>query len=96
MGTLFEQKPRTDSIDCYFSVIWEALERMGVDSRKNPTPDQVMAACRVVEVSLKIQSADVLDEQLGGFGELARGLVAAFEAVANSIANLNETADKEI
>ena len=78
MGTLFDQRPRQEAIQGYCLEVSEILERYGWNEK--PTPDQVMAACKVLEVGIKLQSADVLDEQLAGFGMIIQSLVRAIES----------------
>ena len=75
MGTLFDQRPRQETIQGYHTEVDKILKRYGWD--KKPTPEQVVAACRVLEVSIKLQSADTLDEQLAGLGTLIQSLVDA-------------------
>jgi hypothetical protein len=75
MGTLFDQKPRQEGIQGYCLEVSEILDRYGWSN--NPTPEQVTAACRVLEVGIKLQNADVLDEQLAGFGKIIQSLVDA-------------------
>jgi hypothetical protein len=43
------------------------------------TPAEWHAACDVVRTELAVLSADVLDEQLAGFGEILKELVEAIE-----------------
>lgn len=87
MGTLFDQRPRVDSLDCYFGQIWEALEHVQADPDKDATPEEIMTACRMVEVALKVQTADVLDEQLAGFGKILISLAEAMTEIAEAIKN---------
>lgn len=69
MGTLFKQRPRQDSISSYVATIETVLRDMGKDPAST-TPDWWVAAAKVLESATYIQSADVLDEQLAGFGEI--------------------------
>ena len=62
MGTLRSQPPREESLKKYFHSIRDALEFMGIGQRK-PSPEEWQAACKIVETALRVQSADVLDEQ---------------------------------
>jgi hypothetical protein len=77
MGTLFDQRPRQETLQGYCDTVDRILKGYGWD--KKPTPEQVTAACRVLEVGIKLQSADVLDEQLAGFGMIIQSLVRAIE-----------------
>lgn len=72
MGTLFNQRPRSDTLETYFHLMKDALGFMGID---RPTPADWQLACDMVRTALGVQSADVLDEQLAGFGELLSKMV---------------------
>jgi hypothetical protein len=77
MGTLFNQQPRGEHLLSHVYYIRQVLkDDFGVDPYE-ATPGQWMAACRVVEVASKLQTADVFDEQLAGFGELIREFINA-------------------
>lgn len=73
MGTLFNQRPRQETLSSYFHEIEKALELMNVHGPL--TPAQWHAACDIVRTALAIQSADALDEQLGGLGAIVQELV---------------------
>lgn len=83
MPTLFDQPPRLEEnygisrLTGYFSAVRDALDFMKVGGE--PTLEQWNTACRIVETALKIQSADVLDEQLAGFGELLQTLTSVLK-----------------
>ena len=74
MGTLFNQDPRENHIENYMRHVLTGLEIMGVKP-KDATPDQWKTACEIVKAGLAIQNADILDEQLGGFGEILHSLI---------------------
>ena len=78
MGTLFDQVSRQRSIDSYVSTVIGVAHELWPDD-KTYTPAQYEAAARVAEAALKIQNADVLDEQLAGFGEILRDFVSALD-----------------
>ena len=67
MATLFSQPPRQDALREY--ALWVCMVGRELGYQMDD-PKQVRAACDVIQVALMIQNADVLDEQLGGFGEL--------------------------
>jgi hypothetical protein len=79
MGTLFDQRPRSEALT--FGVVWEAARDMGLDPNKGLTPAEWHAACDVARTGLAAQNADIFDEQLAGFGELLKELVAAIEGL---------------
>jgi hypothetical protein len=70
VGTLGSQFPRLDHLSSYASAIRQVLKDMGVKRFEEATPRQIHAACDVVRTCLAIQSADYLDEALGGFGDV--------------------------
>jgi hypothetical protein len=79
MGTLFNQRPRQETLmEGYLSTVRYALLEMGVQP-EHATPDQWIAACEIVKAALAVQNADALDEQLAGFGELLRDLIEAIK-----------------
>ena len=80
MGTLSDQRPRTETLETYFIQVGKALDYMEV-KRDKATPAQYHAACDIVRTALAVQSADTLDEQLAGFGEIAQSLVSAVEGL---------------
>jgi hypothetical protein len=53
---------------------------MGFEGKKL-TPAEWHAVCDVARVALALQSADVLDEQLAGFGEILKELVEAVQGL---------------
>lgn len=84
MGTLFDQRARHESIKgCARGGLTDMLDIMGVTTK--PTIEQWLCACRMLEVGLKYQSADILDEQLAGFGEIVRDLAANVGRIAESL-----------
>jgi hypothetical protein len=78
MGTLFEQKHRTASLSAYAKEVKSVAHNMGLDP-DNLTPAEWHAACDVLRTGLAIQNADVLDEQLAGFGKILIDLVEAIQ-----------------
>ena len=46
---------------------------------KMDDPEQVRAACDVIRTALAVQNADVLDEQLDGFGQLLQDFINSKE-----------------
>jgi len=78
MGTLFDQPPRQESVNGYVYTVRRVAAEMGyaLDTIK---PAEWHAACDVVRTALALQTADALDEQLAGFGEILKELVAAIE-----------------
>lgn len=79
MGTLFNQRPRQESIESYARSITCIADDLWPKQKEPYTPDQIIAAAKVAEVALKLQSADVFDEQLAGFGELFKELISVLE-----------------
>ena len=75
MGTLFDQPERQKYLGGT-AVEWltSGMREHGFDSKK---PADVHAFCDLMRTALAIQSADVLDEQLAGFGEILQSLVEA-------------------
>lgn len=67
MGTLFDQPPRQESLSQISAWICIVGTELGFNMKK---PDDVHAACDIIRTALAVQSADVLDEQLSGFGHL--------------------------
>ena len=76
MATLFSQPPRQDTLKEYAIWVCNIGHELGYQM---DDPKQVRAACDVIQVALMIQNADVLDEQLGGFGQLLQAFVDAKE-----------------
>jgi hypothetical protein len=70
MGTLFSQSPRGEKLSNGFHHVRAALRFMEVPINRPPTPAEWSAACDLVRAALAVQSADVLDEQLAGFGSI--------------------------
>jgi hypothetical protein len=54
------------------------------------TSAQWHAACDAVRTALAIQNADVLDEQLAGFGEILQELCAAIRQHAEAVSAIAE------
>jgi hypothetical protein len=73
MGTLLNQKPRQDYLGGD-AITWlmETMRQNGFDPEKR---DDVHAFCDLMRTALAIQSADALDEQLAGFGEILSAYV---------------------
>jgi hypothetical protein len=80
MGTLFEQRPRQDTFKTRIWWIQGIAEEMGFKGEKL-TPAEWHAVCDVARTALALQNADVLDEQLAGFGEILQELVCAIEGL---------------
>jgi len=78
MGTLFDQRPRLDTLATHVRVVMDVAAQLWPDV-KVFTPAHYETAARVAEAALKIQGADVLDEQLGGFGVLLTDLISALK-----------------
>jgi hypothetical protein len=76
MATLFDQPPRQQSLESYVSLIETIALRFGFFPKKM-SPAEWHVVCDLVRTALAIQSADVLDEQLGGFGDILRDAVTA-------------------
>ena len=72
MATLFNQPPRQDKLQEYALWVCNVGRELGYQM---DDPKQVRAACDVIHVALMVQNADVLDEQLGGFGELLQDFI---------------------
>jgi hypothetical protein len=77
MGTLDTQPPRGQSLENCFHYATAALRFMGIPEDKKPTAAEWHAACDIVRTALAVQSADVLDEQLAGFGGILESIAAA-------------------
>jgi hypothetical protein len=84
MGTLFNQQRRVETLSGNARSLYDALELMGIKSADATHTDWTVA-CDIVRTLLAVQSADVLDEQLGGFGEILQELVRALEAIAGAV-----------
>ena len=65
-------------------MVWirEIAEEMGFNVAKGLTPAEWHAVCDVARTALALQNADVLDEQLAGFGEILQELVEAIRELA--------------
>ena len=75
MGTLQNQRPRQESIESYVSTVCYTAEQIYPGkARDKMTPEEWKAAAAVMTAALGMQSADALDEQLAGFGEILQGL----------------------
>jgi hypothetical protein len=75
MGTLFDQRPRGETLLQVMESIQFSRGRFGFPEVM--TPADWHALCDLTRTALAVQSADVLDEQLGGFGDILNNLVAA-------------------
>jgi hypothetical protein len=84
MGTLFNQQRLVETLSGNARSLYDALELMGIKSADATHTDWTVA-CDIVRTLLAVQSADVLDEQLGGFGEILQELVRALEAIAGAV-----------
>ena len=75
MGTLFDQPDRQRYLG-NGAIPWllATMRDNGFDPKKR---DDVHAFCELMRTALAIQSADVLDEQLAGFGEILQSIVSA-------------------
>lgn len=77
MGTLFDQPARQDYLGgSAVSWLQSGMRDSGYDPKK---PADVHAFCDLMRTAIAIQSADVLDEQLAGFGEILQSLVEAIQ-----------------
>ena len=72
MATLFDQPARSDSLSKIMDGIQMDAKRFGFPEEM--TPEEWHALCDLTRTALAIQSADVLDEQLAGFGEILQGI----------------------
>src|SRR5262245_7777284 len=79
MGTLFEQQPRDQKL----TSVDEYCRRM-FGEKDEYTPDEWRAAIEMAKYRLAVQSADVLDEQLAGFAELAIRLIEAVDRISEA------------
>jgi hypothetical protein len=78
MGTLLNQRPRYETLGTMGvpEFVWSIAKEMGF-KREKMTPAEWHAVCDVARTALALQSADVFDEQLAGFGEILKELVEA-------------------
>jgi hypothetical protein len=89
LGTLFNQQPRQEYLGGN-AITWllGVMERNGFDPKK---PAEVHAFCDLMRTALAIQSADTLDEQLGGFGEILQEFVEVYrQSIPNHDGNDND------
>ena len=85
MGTLQEQAPRQEHLMGYVSSIRGTLHEMYPDRvSRYYTREEWTAAAEVTKVALAIQSADVFDEQLAGFGEILEHIACSIETMSLS------------
>lgn len=79
MGTLFDQPERSKWLGGT-AIEWlvHGMRDSGFDPKK---PSEVHAFCDLMRTALAIQSADTLDEQLAGFGEILQSLVEAINGL---------------
>jgi len=71
MGTLQHQNPRVDTIQGYVSTLGNIAEQMYPHKmQRDLQPEEWHAVAAITQAALAIQSADALDEQLAGFGEI--------------------------
>ncbi len=87
MGTLFDQPPRQDRMRSYVATVGSTLDQMYPDV-EDVTPEMWTAAAAVTQAALSVQSADTMDEQLAGFGEILQRLPDAISDVARAIESL--------
>jgi hypothetical protein len=88
MATLYDQPPRQESLAGYMHWICAQARKFGFD------PDAMTAAdwhalCDIVRTALAIQSADALDEQLGGFGDLIGNIGNSLSGIDDSFRDFN-------
>ena len=103
MGTLFDQRPRPHFNQLfnphtrlsanklfmeYLLEIKEAAKKSGL------TVDQVLKAIELIELNrsndIAIYDGDVKDEQLGGFGILAKELIGVIEEIQQEIKEIKD------
>lgn len=79
MGTLFNQPERQAYLGGN-ALVWllGIMHEHDFDPKK---PNDVHAFCDLMRTALAIQSADALDEQLAGFGELLQSLIEAINGL---------------
>jgi hypothetical protein len=82
MGTLFDQPPRLESLGKLFDYVRSEAQKIAKNP-KAPTLEELQVASEMVRAALAIQSADVLDEQLGGFGSILEGIADSLERISN-------------
>lgn len=70
MGTLFNQSPRYKSLRAVDQLVNDMFGEKDLYS-----PEEWRAAIELAKYNLALQSADVLDEQLAGFGEILERFV---------------------
>ena len=81
MGTLFDQRPRGETLLQIMEGIQLTRGRFGFPEEM--TPADWHALCDLTRTALAVQSADVLDEQLGGFGDILNNLIMALGEMKN-------------
>jgi hypothetical protein len=84
VGTLFSQPERQPGLINTFEWVKDFARNIAKD-RNSPTLAEYHAACDILRTALAVQSADVLDEQLGGFGRIAESLVEAVNQISNRV-----------
>jgi hypothetical protein len=89
MGTLFNQRPRQDTLESYISTVEYAVRTLGF-KREKMTPADWHVVCDVARTALAIQNADAMDEQLAGFGEILQTIA---ENVRSDHPLMGETLD---
>lgn len=82
MGTLFDQPPRQESLDRLFSYVERKAREIAVKA-DFPTNAEYHVACDMIRTALAVQSADVLDEQLGGFGHILERIADSLEKISD-------------
>lgn len=83
MGTLFDQPIR--ELSSIHPIRWTAHEMgFGKDGR-DITPEEWQAAAAVALAARRLGNDDVRDEQLAGFGLIAKDLVYAIERIATVV-----------
>ena len=81
MATL--QPPRGKSLTGIMESIHHSAGRFGFP--ENMSPAEWHALCDLTRTALAVQSADILDEQLAGFGNILDKLVEALNQLRNEI-----------
>ena len=82
MGTLSSQPERQPGLINTFDWVRDFARKIAKD-RNSPTLAEYHAACDILRTALAVQSADVLDEQLGGFGQILERISDSLEKISD-------------
>jgi hypothetical protein len=89
MGTLMDQKPRVFLRVCEEDIIRFIENCNEIGRATGSSREQVFEAVRILEMRRKndlyVNSGDVFDEQMAGFGELVTDLSEKLDAVRTAI-----------